>query len=515
MKLNSILLLASLVSLGTSCNISAPASPTNPTIPVPTTLIPVIPATSTPLPSQTAAEATLAPGTSMTGAYLTYLRDQGNGQEFIMMDADGIGEVAFPFLMSSNINMPPSLSNLVSPDGTWLAFYTGSAGQAFGHVGTDTADLTLNLMNLSNTGTQAGSTQVIVRLLSTDYPANFALAAQELESSDYSAQGLQDALVSGITQSIAWSPDSQHLAFAGQMNGYSSDLYLYNIADGTIQQLSSGPEEVQWIEWSPDGKWILAASSYWVGEGMTVDLFATTVDGKIVHRLFENTGIDGGPTWINAHAFLVYHSSNGPGNSWLERADIENGNVDKVWDGSIDSLAIDTSGAWLALHDMTSGLFLLDLENLKSTKVQGLDATHEYGANQGILSMSSEPGRTFLTRDNTGLGLYYLSTNGVLTSTGTSADLFSVAPNHADWIAVKDNIQELSAGGSQTRNFNFPDGTNRGNFQKILWRPDSSGVFLVSSDGKLYSLDLSSGQSTIVESHLSNTGPAGLVWVRK
>ena len=274
MKLSTLFLLASLVVLGAACPLSGSVTPTKPAIPVTATLTPEIPATSLPTTSQATTEATVAPGTTTDGPYLAYLRDQGNGQELVLMDADGKGEVVFPFPMNSDVYMPRSLSNLVSPDGIWLAFYTGSARQTSGNGGTDTADLTLNLMNLSDSRTQAGSTQVIARLLSADYPANFAQAAQELGRSDITAQVLQDAFVYGITQSIAWSPDGLHLAFAGQMNGLSSDLYLYNTVDGTIQQLSSGPEEVQWIEWSPDGKWILDASTYWAGEGMTSNLYA-------------------------------------------------------------------------------------------------------------------------------------------------------------------------------------------------------------------------------------------------
>jgi hypothetical protein len=301
------------------------------------------------------------------------------------------------------------------------------------------------------------------------------------------------------------------------MDGLSSDLYLYNTADGTIQRLSSGPEEIQWIEWSPDGKWILDASTYWMGLGMTYNLYATSVDGKVVTRLLKDSQLETGLTWINAHTFLAYHSTNGPG-SGLERVEVESGSVDKVWDGHIISPVVDASGAWLALHDYDqNGLFLIDLATLSSTKVEGPDQTHDYGILQDILSMGFEPERAFITRDDTDLGLYYLATNGVLNSTGTSADLFSVAPDQANWIAIMENIQVFLEGDSQARTFNLPDGTNRGDFVKILWRPDSSGIFLVSSAGQLYALDFLSGDSTLVEQSIIfyPAGPAGLIWVRK
>ena len=520
MKLHILFLLASLVILGAACPFSALVTPTNPAIPAIATLTPAITATSIPTTSQTSAAATVAPQTMTNGPYLVFLRDQGNGQEFVLMDADGKGEVAFPFPMNSYVNMPRSLSDLVSPDGIWLAYYTGSAGQSFGQVGTDTADLTLNLMSLGITS-PAGSTKVVSRLLSADYPANFTRAAQELGPSDNTAQSLQDTFVYGITQSIAWSPDGLHLAFAGQMDGLSTDLYIYNDAYGTIQQLSSGPEEVLWIEWSPDGKWILDGSSYFVGEGMSYNIYATSLDGKVVHHLLEDSGLADGLTWINAHEFLAYQSQNGPGNFGLERVDIESGNVDKIWDGSFRSMAVDPTGNWLAFQAVQevqaaeTGLFLVNLATLESTKVQVPDPTPDYWIRQGILSMSNGSERAFLIRDYADQGMYYLSTSGVLTPTGTSADLFSVSPNQLDWIAIKDNIQLFPAGGSQTRTFNLPAGTKRGDFARIVWRPDSSGIFLVSNNRQLYALDFSSGNSTLVEQSLYTAGPEGLIWIRK
>ena len=528
MKLNHLFLLACLLILGIACPISTVVTPTAPTIQAAATLTPlipvtIVPATRAPTTTQGTATVTVAPHTTTNGPYLVFLRDQGNGQELVLMDADGKGEVAFPFPVNSNVYIPQSLSNLISPDGLWLAFYTGSDGQVFGQVGTNTADLTLNLMSLGIT-TPAGSTQVVSRLLSADYPANFAKAAQELDLADITAQALQEAFVNGITQSIAWSPDGLHLAFAGQMDGLSSDLYLYDAAYGTIQRLSSGPEEVQWIDWSPDGKWILDASCYLVGEGMTYNLYATSLDGKVVHRLLVDNSLSGGLIWVNTHEFLTHQSQNGPGNFGLVRVDVENGNVDNFWDGSFDSMTVDATGAWLAVHAGTNELFLIDMATLQSTKVQVPDPTHDYGAYGDILGINIEPDRAFLTRDDTlhdtDLGLYYLSTNGVLTSTGIIADLFSVAPNHADWIAIKDHIQLFQAGGSQARTFNLPDGTKSSDFQRILWRPDSSGIFLVSITGQLYALDFSSGISTLVESYLSPYDPAtrvpeGLIWVRK
>ncbi len=190
MKLNRFFLLASLILLGDACLFHTVATPPVTAIPVIATPIPTktIPATSVPATSQPAVPATVAPQTTTNGPYLAYLRDQGNRLELVLMDADGKGEAAFLYPLNRNVHTPYSLSNLVSPDGSWLAFYTGSIGQISGNDGSDTADLTLNLMSLG-IKRPAGSTQVITRLLSADYPANFTQAAQELGSANISRAG--------------------------------------------------------------------------------------------------------------------------------------------------------------------------------------------------------------------------------------------------------------------------------------------------------------------------------------
>jgi Tol biopolymer transport system component len=507
MKLISITILASLVILTAACS-SATMTPTSRVIPAA-----VAPPHPTPIKAaaanvQPAAAATVAPTLNTNGPYLAFLRDRGNGQELVLMDANGKGEIAFRFQTSSNGNMPRLLSSSLAPDGIYLAFYSGSAGQVFGHVGTDTADLTLNLMSLFNFREQAGTTKVITRLLSTDYPANFAEAAQQLGRPDINAQALQDTFVNGITQSLAWSPDGISLAFAGQMDGLSSDLYIYNAGNQSIQRLSSGPQQVQWVDWSPDGKWILNGGSYWVGDGMTYDIFATSPDGKVVRSILTDSTLDGDITWISGHVFLAYRNENGRGNYGLERVDIETGKTDKIWEGSFTSMAVDPAGDWLVVHTDTGELFLINLATLRSTRVAVPDPNI-----RAILSLGSGSERHFILGSGGDSSLYFLSTKGVLSPVGTSAELFSTAPNQQDWIAIQGSIQLFKAGNSQARTFNLPDGLQKGDIRRIIWRPDSSGIFLASSSNQLYALDFSSGNSALVERSLSITGPAGLIWV--
>jgi WD40 repeat protein len=519
-------LLAGVVIQAAACSglgLSAPRVTTTRPVPMRSPVVPATPAmTSNVVVTATPAPATVArPGLASLGPYLAYVRSGQNGQDFVLMNPDGRGQSSLPLPMGANVELPGflPLSNLISSDGKWLAFYTGSAGQAYGHVGADTADLALNLTSLPD-----GRQTMLAHLLSANYPANFAQEAQQLADRQVTATDLQNAFLVGITRSIAWSPDGRRLAFAGEMDGPSSDLYVYNTADWTIARLSNGPEEIQWIDWSPDNKWIVYASSLKAGEGAEYSLRATTIDGKLVRKLLENSTIEPytfGPAlmWVNHRMFLAFSVAKGPGTYGLETVDVESGTVVKVWEGLFDSVAVDPTGRWLALHLPNGELHLIDPATLRSMKVQLPDRTHAYGTSGRMLGIALAPDEIFLIRDQTDSSWWFLSSIGAMTTAGIKADLASVAPNEQDWIAVSDCLRLFTSRNSQTMTFSLPKGTKAGDFRGVLWRPDSSGIFLIrqpsSGTGRtaeIYTVDFPSGHSALVEPNLSTQGSSGPDW---
>jgi len=540
MKLKPFLLIVITLLLGDSCffhhtfpptpgpaTITPPPSLTPPVGPITDTTTPAVLLITTAATGVPASVTTLAPAVvpsrlGTEGPYLAYLRDAENGPEIVLMDADGGGELSAPFPMEVNSILPPLLSNLLSPDGAWLAFYTGSAGPAFGQSGPTTADLTLKLMSLSNSKLPTGESRLVTRLLSADYPANFAAAASQLGMADVTAQALRDSFVAGITQSIAWSPDGTGLAFAGQMDGLSSDLYLYDAGSQAITRLSSGPQEVEWIDWSPDGKWILDGSVYFVGEGMTYDVYATSRDGKVSHKLLSDYRTPGTATWINDSEFLTFQSENGPGNYGLERVNVETGKIDSIWADPFSTFLNDPQGTWLALLTQEGKLVLVDLATLQQTAVTLSEPSHAFGAGSYLVAVDPGADRHFILRLASDTGWYYLSTGGALTPAGIQADLVSVAPDQHHWIALRDDLRLFTNGSTSPATFALPPGMQGSDFQRIIWRPDSSGIFLVTTSSQLYTLDFSSGDYALVEQHLAaagvghfmtTAGPAGLIWV--
>jgi len=63
----------------------------------------------------------------------------------------------------------------------------------------------------------------------------------------------------GAISDPAWSPDGRYLVFSGQQGGVS-DLYRYDLEDGTMEQLTQGREAELQPAWSPDGRTIAFAT---------------------------------------------------------------------------------------------------------------------------------------------------------------------------------------------------------------------------------------------------------------
>ena len=443
------------------------------------------------------------------GPYLAYQDQQGSQTILKFLDADGTGQARFSYPSNAApVNFEDSLSNTLSPDGHWLAYYSGSAGTCAGEVGPETADLTLNLENLAD-----GTVRVVTLLLSKDYPNIFTQAARQVGQADVTASSLQTAFVCGITQSLDWSPDGRYLAFAGQMDGLSSDLYIYDSVSGAIQRLSSGPQEVGWISWSPDGKWILDGSTYSFGEGMRYAVYATSLDGTIVKQLTNSTPANILSTdWLNDHTYFDSNGDNGPGSYDLKMVDVNTGKTSELWQGSYDSFAFVPDGNWVALFantptwpwpynntDFQTGIFLVDTTTLKQTRVNSV-GTWGCCTPPELQTLGHIQDHLFLARDNSSQTIQYLSSDARLTPANIQAEIISVSPARLKWIAFGANIQIFSDDGSLLRTVDLPAALDPKNISSIIWRPDSSGLFFTYGDplaanvpSQLFALELSQG----------------------
>ena len=398
---------------------------------------------------------------------------------------------------------------LVSPDGHWLAFYTGSAGNYAEMPAQGLSDLTLNLLDLTT-----GEELVVTPLLSKDYPNNFAKAAENLNDPDITAQSLYEAFIIGITEAIAWSPDGRYLAFAGQIDGLSSDLYVHDLAERTIRRLSSGDQELQWIEWSPDGKRILHSSVFFAGMGMTFDVYAASLDSSSIPYLSTNIQQDGIDSWLNSHQYFENDGENGPGEYGLRLVDIDTGKITRLWDGSFLSYGFDPDGKWVIVNavlpdispmlytgdnsNFTPGPYLINLETFEKTKIE----FPADGISLDYVVFPFDLGDQIFILMGDALDSYFLSKKLQLTPLDLKNAKISISPNREYWVAVTEQEAKVfSADNTLIKNSPIP--LSKSFAGEVLWRPDSSGLFLI-SEMDILSMDVPSGDLKVVETDLMN-----------
>lgn len=99
---------------------------------------------------------------------------------------------------------------------------------------------------------------------------------------DLDARPLQVSADAGEVQGLAWSPDSQAVAFVAAAAGGRCTLWLYSLADRSRRELARcTPLFTPTVDWSPDGRWIVFSAE---AEGAG-GLFLVAPDGQGLRRL--------------------------------------------------------------------------------------------------------------------------------------------------------------------------------------------------------------------------------------
>jgi hypothetical protein len=412
--------------------------------------------------------------------------EENIGLTLLGLDAVGRKEIPIPGNFFDPGNCFPCI---VSPDGEWLAYWTGFAGDrdsSFPLTLDAPYDLQLNLLHIPD-----GTTTVITPLLSPDYPANFDKVMDAIINQPelYDPNGAYDpegSFVQGI-RSAAWSPNSRYLAFAGEMDGPSSDLYVYDVHEKTIRRLSSGLANItgEPIRWSPDGKWIVYSSGYWWGEGMTLDFYAAHPDGSAFREYPAATTFFTG--WLSDSVFLISRDANGIGMHWLESADLESGRISTIWKCSYSDIAFDPGKSILVSTTNP-------IESEKECQKPGLYfQTFPTGCARLVTGL--EKTEYFNSIDFLGLGdLRYLvsdwkSNSFSVSSIGESNLLLSeelvpyIAPDR-QWVAFAGKgFRIMDSSGA------ISDQKTDVQIDNVIWRPDSKG-FLFTSGSNIYSVSL-------------------------
>lgn len=472
-----VALVSGIALLCASCTIPAPTL-------APVSAVPTETASrGTPTPAEVptvSADATPVPSPAMSGPYLIYRKNVDGQDTLVIMEADGKEHRDQPLPTGA---MAENLANAVSPDGRWLAFHTGSA-ESPSEAGR--FDLALNLMDLSN-----GQTQWLTFLLAADYPDNLHTLAGELAQQEIPLPEdidpsliLRDALVYGI-RALDWSPDGRYLAFAGQVDGLSSDVYVYDREVQAVRRLSDEAGQIQSITWSPDGRWVVYGSAHCVGAGAEIQYAAADVDGSTVRTLSSGVIVPWG--WLGPSTLLQMDAVN----QVLQSIDVETGTVRTLWNGQILSYALDPANDVLAIvgadpaNQVASGLFLIDLSGGGNLQVAETASSVKFIGIQDMRFIATIGGRSC-----------FVMADGTAVETGFGASRVQASPDLRTIAVLGETMEVYSGGNHLEREIALPGPAS--SIEQVIWRPDAPGLFFT-LDSEMYALDWLSGEVQCVD----------------
>ncbi|HEY69997.1 MAG TPA: hypothetical protein G4O08_05370 [Anaerolineae bacterium] len=287
-----------------------------------------------------------------------------------------------------------------------------------------------------------------------------------------------------------WSHNGSYIAFIGQQEGPSADLYVYDIQEREITQLTDGPSQAYGISWSPGDDFIFHAGvdSFGTGAGYAdVGSWIARRDDTGIIDVSTGGGSDQAMAWYVDDGVLLTSWRQPCGMADLQSLEIEAAASEMIWPYFLEFLVFDESTGALAFlvpegfdtcveGGQPTGLFFMD--DIDDTPQAVSDQEFE-----GLLLDPSTPG-AFLLRDDA--GTYHFQ-----------------PPDRIDFLGVTPSRDPLYSPGSDTwlwygswrENEGLWIGQLPGTPRKVFdegvmsatWSPDGTEVLFVgSSDYRLY-----------------------------
>jgi len=423
----------------------------------------LVPPTATPTPPPATVTPTLpangypSNGMVKSGPWLVYPAEDGQGLVVFNPDGSQPTRLALPALVDAS-----DLVDGLSPTGGWLALRAGRPGSAEG--------LGLYLLQLPE-----GRLQRITALLTP------ALEQQAKEKPVDTPDVIRAALA---PHALNWSPDGHYLAFIGAVDGFSTDLYVYDLHQGLITRLTSGSNQAANPFWAPNDQWIITQEiERYTPLGWKVSaVYAASVFSAQIIKLYTPPDTSRGEVFIgwNQPLALVLYSLGPDGGFKLRQVEIEKLIEHPLFSGPFQELAYDPQSRNLLIKlamppqdspDLpTPGIFMRGVEDptlhiLNSGDWTGLTwqvAEQRFVAHgpQGALFVSAKGEALLLP----GEGQAAFSPNGTWLA-GWDAGLPGVQPGIRLYQSSGQLLQPISTGP----------------IRFLAWQPGSGGFFFVSA----------------------------------
>lgn len=185
-----------------------------------------------------------------------------------------------------------------------------------------------------------------------------------------------------------WSHNGKYLAFIGQQNGISADLYLYDLENDQVSRLTDGPFQAHSPEWSPNDRYIFHNASSTFGTGAGIDNMGSWVFSRDGDKMVEFTSypsLNSLLTWQNSERFLIAHCDIYCGCMNLQSYQIKTGEITIIWPYQLGGVDYDTSTGKIFIaaspyydcgidEDRPEGLYMIDELGAAPRLIPGVDA---------------------------------------------------------------------------------------------------------------------------------------------
>jgi hypothetical protein len=440
--------LSLLVGLSLACKLFTP-------VPTPTETATIPALTATQPPSQTPPSPSITPTAPLAsdGPWLLFQppsADHPGGSDALLANLDGSGR--------TRLELPTLYEELiVSPNGAYAAVRVTDPRHS---LVTRTLNASLWIITLPD-----GNVVRRINLLGAE-------ARQWLaENPPGEFQGLSSTILGAP---YLWSPDGRYLAFSGALDGESTDIYIYDLTEDQITQLTDGSKQAVIHSWSPDGRWVIheACLFYQSKDRVIYSTWAASLDGdvnRLVYGPFNQHPIIG---WLSTEKLLTYTRRSIGSSEELRTVDLLTGRTDFIFNQPFFEAAFDPQNATVLINrqpvdfasaDNLPGVYTFDLENetvelLLPGRFEGLSWETSLGN-----FLAVEDGITLVLFDHRGQRRCSLPF--------PSGGRVGFSPDRR-WMIISglDSSRVYTSGCTEVAGFDQPGG--------VIWLPDSSGVYL-------------------------------------
>jgi TolB protein len=130
-------------------------------------------------------------------------------------------------------------------------------------------------------------------------------SVKEIYYSDYDGDNQKRLTINrSLNITPAWSPDSRSLAYDSFRRGRGGNIFISNIFQGTLEDLTKDVGESWLPAWSPDGTRVAFSST----RDGNPEIYIANRDGSNVRRLTNHPNIDTSPTWAPSGTQIAFVS---------------------------------------------------------------------------------------------------------------------------------------------------------------------------------------------------------------